>query len=68
MSGAKRMFEMSQRIHELNFLGYAEPLIAEMIGDEFNIVNYLAISIVDGYFRNEIAKNFSYDGDTSYGS
>jgi|MDTC01.3.fsa_nt_gb hypothetical protein len=68
MSGTKRMFEMTERIKELDFLGYAEPLIAETIGDEFNIVNYLAVSIVDGYFKNEIAKNFSWDGDKSYGS
>ena len=68
MSGTKRMFEMTERIKELECSGHYEKEIVEIVGDEFNMENYLAEAIVEGYFDGKIAKNFSWDGDTSYGS
>tara|TARA_Y100000592_G_C5343578_1_gene255426 strand:+ start:167 stop:373 length:207 start_codon:yes stop_codon:yes gene_type:complete len=68
MSGTKRMFEMTERIDELDVKGLSEPEIVQVISDEFNMVEYLAISLVDAYFEKKIAKNFSWDGESSYGS
>ena len=68
MSGTKRMFEMTERIKELEYSGHYEKEIVEIIGDEFNMELYLAEAIVESYFDNKVAKNFSWDGDTNYGS
>jgi len=68
MSGTKRMFEMTERIKDLEYSGYYEKEIVEILGDEFNLANYLAEAIVESYFDNKVAKNFSWDGDTNYGS
>jgi hypothetical protein len=68
VSGTKRMFELTQRIAELEQEGHTEIEIAKELGEEYNLESYLAESIVDSYYKNKIAKNFSYDGDISYGS
>ena len=68
MSGTKKMFEMTQRIAELDIEGHTEKEVANQLGDEYSLESYLAESIVDAYYKNKIAKNFSYDGETSYGS
>ena len=68
MSGTKRMFEMTQRIAELYSDGKIFGEISHTIGDEFSIDMVLAQEITKSWYENRIMKNFSYDGDTSYGS
>jgi len=68
MSGTKRMFEMTETITELWSKGETLASISTILEAEYNLEKYVAESVVDSWSENRIAKNFSYDGEISYGS